>query len=352
MMGNAMVVINAMPSKIHEAIKKENLSIEVTTRCTSNCTYCFVRSGSSEYHDLDYRTVLSIIKEGYEIGYRHLHITGGEPLLWGHLFDICDNAIVMGYESIFLNTNGFLFDSNTLKKLKSIKGLNLSISLLGFPDIHDTFRGYNSFIKTAQAIEMALNHNIPLYLFCVVGKSLLAHLPHFVQWAFQKFPGIKEITLIQLIRVSGNADKVFNELLTPDDFVSLVRIISLLNVYGFSVSLLENPLAAVVAQMLELPWFSSSPHLIRPGRLTIKADKSITIAHSSCQSLGTYSRGKLHRILTSEVYLHGIEDDCNTCASCKHMAVCRKAGMQRPSEPFRDMQETIPYCKRVLDSLL
>ncbi len=346
-----MSMINSLPSEIREAVKMENLSIEVTTRCTSICTHCFVLSGCVEHHDLDYETVSSILREGYEIGYRHLHITGGEPLLWVYLFDILNDAVSMGYESIFLNTNRFLLDSKTLQQLESIKGLSLSISLLGFEAIHDTFRGYHSFKKTTQAIEIALCNNIPVYLFCVIGKSLLPHVPHFIQWALRKFPGIKEITLIQLIRVSEDAGNVCNELLSPDDFLSLVRMISLLNIYGFPVSLLENPLAAVAAQLLQLPWFQNPPHLIRPGRLTIKADKSITIAHSSCQSLGRYSRGELYRILTSEVYLHEVEEDHGTCFSCNHVAVCRKAGMQHPSYLFRDMNENIPYCKRVLDSI-
>jgi len=344
-------VIDSIPFEILEAVKKENLSIEVTTRCTSNCTYCFVLSDCIEYHDLDYETVFSIIMEGYEIGYRHLHITGGEPLLWGYLFDILNDAISIGYEAIFLNTNGFLLDTKILQQLKSIKGLSLSISLLGFEAIHNAFRGNNSFIKTTQAIEMALYNNIPVYLFCVTGKSLLPHVPHFIQWAYQKFPGIKEITLIQLIRVSEDAGNVCNELLSPDDFLFLVRMISLLKIYGFPVSLLENPLAAVVAQLFQLPWFPNPLHLIRPGKLTIKADKSITIAHSSSQSVGIYSRGELHRILASEVYLRGVKEDHNTCSSCNHIAACRKAGMQRPSEFFRDMNENIPYCKRVLDSI-
>lgn len=348
---NAMPAINSIPSEILEAVKKENLSIEVTTRCTSNCTYCFVRSGCIEYHDLDFETVFSILMEGYEIGYRHLHITGGEPLLWGYLFDILKDAISMGYESIFLNTNGFLLNSKTLQQLESIKELNLSISLLGFEAIHDTFRGYNSFVKTTQAIEMALYHTIPVYLFCVIGKSLLPHVPHFIQWAYKKFPGIKEITLIQLIRVANNGFDISNELLSPDDFLSLVKMVSMLNLYGFKVSLLENPLAAVTAHILQLPWFCNTPQLVRPGKITILADKCITVAHSIHQSLGVYSPGEIIRIISSQEYMDTVGKDATLCSLCKYEAICRKAGMKHPSEPFRDMNENIPYCKRVLDSI-
>ncbi|HOM10251.1 MAG TPA: radical SAM protein [Spirochaetota bacterium] len=346
-----MSVIDSIPFEILEAVKKENLSIEVTTRCTSNCTYCFVLSDCIEYHDLDYETVFSIIMEGYEIGYRHLHITGGEPLLWQPLFDLLHDAVTMGYESIFINTNGFLLDSTIVQKLARIKGLSLSISLQGFLVVHETFRGNDSFLKATRGIEMALHYEIPVHIFCVIGKSLLQHLPHFVQWVYQTFPGIRGITLIQLIRAPDTVTQLSNELLTPDDFIALVRMISFLNIYGYCISLLENPLATVVAHLLQLPFFSNPPHLIRPGRLTVKADKSITIAHSSRQLLGMYSHGALSHILTSQAYMQAVEEDDEICACCNYGEACRTATMQRPSEPFRYIDDDIPYCKRVLDSI-
>ena len=341
-------MIQSMPSTIQESIARENLSIEVTTRCTSNCSYCFVRAGNTQYYELDYKTVFSVISEGYKIGYRHLHITGGEPLLWKHLFDIMNDAVATGYESILLNTNGLLLSNKTAHQLASIKGINLSISLQGFQTIHDTFRGYSSFVETTHGIEMALQYDIPVYLYTVIGRSLLPQLPHFVHWAFEKFTGLKEITLIQLIYVPGAVGNIYNELLSPDDFLSLVNMISLLGLYGFPVTLLENPLATVVAHMLQLPWFSNPPQLIRPGRLTIMADRSINIAHSSRQSLGVYSAGKLHHVLSSEDYWGAVGEDTITCASCDYRALCHKAGMQRPTENFRYMYDDVPYCKRVI----
>ncbi len=178
----------------------------------------------------------------------------------------------------------------------------------------------------------------------------MLHLPHFIRWAYQQFPGIQDITLIQLIRVPGDVVDVSQELLSPGDFVSMVCMISFLRMYGIPVTLIENPLATVAAQLLQLPWFSTLVHLCRPGRLTIKANRTITVAHSSNQSLGVYSTGVLKHILASDAYRHIVSEDAKTCSSCHHLTVCRKAGMLRPSELFRDMCENIPYCKRVLDT--
>ena len=82
------------------------LSLEVTTRCNSTCSHCFVRARTPQRSSLPPDLVKGILHEGYETGYRHLHLTGGEPLLWKGLMDILERAFGMGYETAFLNTNG------------------------------------------------------------------------------------------------------------------------------------------------------------------------------------------------------------------------------------------------------
>lgn len=344
-----MVTYNS--SGIPESVASENLSIEVTTQCTGNCTHCFVRAGHNEYAEMDYNTAFSIISEGYSIGYRHLHITGGEPLLWGHLSDVLHDAGSLGYKSVLLNTNGMLINSKTVKLLASFKELSLTVSLQGFSALHDSFRGPKTFIQATRAVKKALESGMPVYLYCVAGKSLLPHIPHFARWVFSEFNGIKDLTLIQLIHVPFNESDLSKELLTPDDFIALVQMISLLNTYGLRVTLLENPLATVVAQKLHIPWYLSPVPLFRKGKLVILADMNIAAAHSSRKSLGVYSPGQLNRVLESQGYLREVGEDTETCALCHYRVMCRKAGMLRPSEPFRDMDSNTPYCQRVLDRL-
>jgi molybdenum cofactor biosynthesis enzyme MoaA len=62
---------------------EKTLSIEVTTDCNSSCSHCFVRAGIAEPASLSVGLVKDIVTEGYHSAFRQLHITGGEPLLWG-----------------------------------------------------------------------------------------------------------------------------------------------------------------------------------------------------------------------------------------------------------------------------
>ena len=91
----------------------ETLSIEVTTRCNCECCHCFARARSSPPSQLPFEVVKDIIAEGYLIGYRHLHITGGEPLLWPDLFKALDFAFKLQFKTVFLTRMSRIFTNST-----------------------------------------------------------------------------------------------------------------------------------------------------------------------------------------------------------------------------------------------
>ena len=84
-------------------IREEPITLEVTTRCDSRCRHCFVRAGKRDRARLSLDLARGIVTEGYGAGYRHLHLTGGEPLLWEGLFPTLDHALATGYRRISKN---------------------------------------------------------------------------------------------------------------------------------------------------------------------------------------------------------------------------------------------------------
>ena len=101
----------------------ESLSIEVTTRCNSSCPHCFARAPIAKQASLSPDLVREIICEGYTAGYRHLHITGGEPLLWKGLFAVLEYGLKLGYIAVFMNTNGTLLTKDTARRLADRKSV-------------------------------------------------------------------------------------------------------------------------------------------------------------------------------------------------------------------------------------
>jgi MoaA/NifB/PqqE/SkfB family radical SAM enzyme len=289
-----------------------------------------------------------MVREGYEAGYRHLHITGGEPLLWDGLLSIFDYAFSLGYQTVLLNTNGTLLTGKVSRRFATYGGLAVSVSLQGPRRLHDCMRGTGSYDRALKGIDNAMNAGLPIHIFTTVGRSLLPDLPRFTERLFVTFPGIEQLTFIQLIRVPEDVFDLSKEVLTPDDFLRLVRIISLLNLYGLKVDLLNNPLALVASRVLKMPWIPRSPPLYRPGSLVVTADLRVTLAHSTTDHFGTYRPGILSEIINSDDYCCAVSQDRFTCGNCAYCRVCRQGGMLRPSEWCRDMFQEVPYCKRVL----
>jgi MoaA/NifB/PqqE/SkfB family radical SAM enzyme len=326
----------------------DRLSVEVTTCCNSSCSHCFVRARGPQRSCLAPDLVQAIVHEGYEAGYRHLHITGGEPLLWDGLLGIFDYAFTLGYETAFLNTNGTLLTPGFSRNLAGYKGLGVSVSLQGPRRRHDLIRGKGSYDRARKGIENALNAGLPIHIFTTVSRSLIPDLPRFAERAFGAFPGIEQLSFIQLIRVPEDVFDLSKELLSPDDFIRLVRIVSFLNLYGLKVDLLNNPLAGVASRVLQMPWVRRSPPLYRPGSLMITADLRITLAHSTTDHFGIYKTGILQKIISSDEYSCAVSKDRSICRNCVYSRLCSQEGMLRPSEWYRDMFQQVPYCKRVL----
>ena len=328
--------------------QSDSLSVEVTTRCNSSCSHCFVRARGSRRSSLAPDLVRTIVREGYETGYRHLHLTGGEPLLWDGLLGIFDYAFGLGYQTAFLNTNGTLMTDKISRKLADYNGLTVSISLQGPRRLHNCIRGKGSYERALKGIDKAIDTGLAVHVFTPVARSLIPELPRFAEKLFVNLPGIKQLTLIQLIRVPEDVFDLSKEVLSPDDFLRLVGMVSLLNLYGLKVALLNNPLAAVVSRILKIPWVSRSPPLYQPGNVMITAEGHITLAHSTMDHFGTYEPGILSTIIDSDNYCRAVSEDQLICRSCEYFEICRIEGMMRPSEWYRDMFPQVPYCKRVL----
>jgi MoaA/NifB/PqqE/SkfB family radical SAM enzyme len=336
---------------IFPGVRQEQLSIEVTTRCNSSCSHCFARSGISRHSSLPVELVKEILVEGYDAGYRHLHITGGEPLLWEGLFETLDYGFGVGYETIFMNTNGTLITEDIGRKLAAYGRFSISVSLDGPEGLHDRVRGRGSYGRTMRGIEQALNAGNDLTIFTTATKSLLPELPYFVDDLYKKFPSINYLILIQLIRMTSGAFALSEELLEPEDFIRLVRLVAFLNLGGLRTVVKKNPLVNVVSQLIGMPWVPLVPPLYRQGCMIVMANRQIGVVHSNRNSLGSYRPGMIRQVLASKAYREEVAPDYATCPSCKNGQLCKENGMVRPSEGYRDLHGDTPYCRRVLDRI-
>jgi MoaA/NifB/PqqE/SkfB family radical SAM enzyme len=325
-----------------------SLGIELTTCCNSSCRHCFARAGLAREASLTFEDARAICAEGYQRGYRHLHLTGGEPLLWDGLLELLADAFAMGFESIFLNSNGMRLTPETARHLARFPDLALSISYQADPGRHDRLRGAGTSRQTVRGLRAGLEAGLAVTVFTVVGRSLLKDLAVLAAGLFSDFPGIKRLTLIRMFVVREVFTDLAPELLDPEDFLSMVRTVAGLNLFGFRTDVLNDPLANVAADLLGMPWIPASQPLCRPGRLMIRANRDITLAHSTREAFGRFRSGALDRVRSSRRYRQAVAADDRICPACRFVSRCRAHGLLRPASTEDTRQPARPFCQRVL----
>lgn len=327
------------------------LTIELTTKCDLRCNNCFALAALESKSRISWERSREIAQEGYRAGFRRLHLTGGEPTLWKEFFPLIEYAFEIGYESLFFNTHGGHLTEDFCKKVASYGDrISLTISLNGNRELHESVRGPGSYDKAIFGIKNALLFGLSVELFVVVGKRLLKDLPGFTDRTFKDFPGIKRMTWIQLHRVEEDAYDVEKDLLTPSEFVEMVRMGALLSLYGYPIYILDNSLSNVVAKEIGLPHLPLSPNIETAGRFVVLVDGKITNSHSSREEFGIFVPGIFQNILESSFYKEKTGEDVSVCPSCEYVSLCKESYNPRPSLAYMDFSAD-PFCKRVLSFL-
>lgn len=124
----------------------------ITRRCNLNCIHCYSDSTAQVYPgELTLEQCNAVIDDLAEFKVPAVLLSGGEPLIHPHFFDLASRAVQKGLR-LTLSTNGTLIDLSTAKKIKELGFSYVGISLDGIGDTHDYFRGKKgAFQKTIEA---------------------------------------------------------------------------------------------------------------------------------------------------------------------------------------------------------
>jgi len=143
------------------------LEFQITDRCNLRCRHCYI--GDGLHQDLPLGKIFKVLKEFEEIQGLRLLLSGGEPLLHPHFWDI--NEIVREYpfRSILLS-NGTLITKDIAKRLRVHE---VQVSLDGMREGHESIRGEGTFDKTLQAIGHLQEANIQVSVATMIHRKNL-----------------------------------------------------------------------------------------------------------------------------------------------------------------------------------
>ncbi len=123
--------------------------VSPTMKCNYRCTGCYA-SNYSRDDDLPPEVFDRMLSEAEEIGTRFFPILGGEPFLYEPLLDIFQKHHGACFQ---VYTNGSLVDENLATKLVKLGNVAPQVSLEGFREETDNWRGKGAFDRAMRAMD-------------------------------------------------------------------------------------------------------------------------------------------------------------------------------------------------------
>lgn len=77
-----------------------NLNVVLTTKCLTDCVYCYARRPIPNHPAFGYEAVLDLIEQAAEKGVAKVDINGGEVLLYPQWFDVVKALVAHGYSPL------------------------------------------------------------------------------------------------------------------------------------------------------------------------------------------------------------------------------------------------------------
>jgi radical SAM protein with 4Fe4S-binding SPASM domain len=193
-----------MPRKIilEKPSALEFIWLEVTEKCNLQCVHCYLGNKHEDRSLMLKSDWIRVIRQSYELGCRRLQFIGGEPLLYGDLFDLILEAKKSNFQYIEVYTNATLLDD---EKIRFIKDSNIKIATSFYslsPNIHDQItRQKGSFSRAIRNIQGMVNSGISLRVGLVVTSINEGQLDQTIDFLKNDI-GIKNIR-VDMVRPIG-----------------------------------------------------------------------------------------------------------------------------------------------------
>jgi radical SAM protein with 4Fe4S-binding SPASM domain len=156
--------VNLQPSPIPSL---RYLELQITDRCNLRCRHCYI--GDGLHQDLPIEKIMKILEEFEEMQGLRLLLSGGEPLLHPHFWEINEVLRDYPFRSILLS-NGTMISKKVAKRLRFHE---VQVSLDGMKGGHESIRGKGTFEKTLNAIDLLQEENIQVSIATMIHRKNL-----------------------------------------------------------------------------------------------------------------------------------------------------------------------------------
>jgi radical SAM protein with 4Fe4S-binding SPASM domain len=198
------------------------IKIELTQECPLGCIHCSTRSNRFTKSALHPEVVMRLLDEAHRMGAKKVAITGGEPLVYAHLYDVIRAASSLPLATSLYTTG---IKNNGLDPVNQQDVSRLMVAGLGRiifsiyaadPRIHESITGFPSFSPTMRAVEACIQAGLLVEFHFVPLRRNYLEFGAVVRLA-EKL-GVPKVSALRFVphgrgAMIGNAEQ-----LTPDDY--------------------------------------------------------------------------------------------------------------------------------------
>jgi MoaA/NifB/PqqE/SkfB family radical SAM enzyme len=166
-----------LPQTVAFSRNSANVFFHILTQCNLNCRHCYINPQQHGQDSLPLTTIKAWLKAFAENSHtKNLIFLGGEPTLHPELPAAVKFARELGFGSITVDTNGYLFD-NILEKVNPDEVDTFSFSLDGAtPGTNDPIRGKGSYETCVAGIREAVARGFNTSLIYTVSSANINEL--------------------------------------------------------------------------------------------------------------------------------------------------------------------------------
>ncbi len=320
----------------------------LTERCNLRCRHCY--QGRKIPEEMDARDVkreidgaagmLQAWAREYGISLSpSIHFTGGEPFLYGGLWDVVGHAGEKGFR-VALLTNGMLVTGGDAASAKAAGLKDIQVSLEGPPDVHDAVRGRGSFEAAMKGARLLVEAGNSVSANMTLSAANIGRIEETAAIAKNMgFSGIGFSRLVPCGRGKGMADS----LLSPREIEAAYKKIRTLDGPDFEAAS-GDPLARLCGDdaMEEGDGGALSGCSAGVLGVTITSDGSVMPCRRIGVRIGNIRRSSLRHIWSSSKILRQLRErgnykgKCGACVRWRYCRGCRAIAYAHSGDLFGD----------------
>ena len=157
---------------------------QLNSACNLGCLHCCEEAGRSMPDEMTKKQALDFCSQIADLDIPYMAISGGEPLLCPHIFDVCqlirDNNI-----SLKIETNGEFIDKETAEKFAELKMRSVQISLDGATaEAHEKLRLRGDWAKAVAACKLLVEYGVNTEIVFVPTQFNIHEIGEIIELAY------------------------------------------------------------------------------------------------------------------------------------------------------------------------